>query len=269
MICARHHERARPPHSRSARRWAPITMSLCVALLMACGARRAEPPPGPSLEEIRAAALNADQRSWLLRSLKREELRAMNQWMYLIDLHAVNGNETNPRRVISRFDQELAEPVIMEEEQVKALSDEMKQKLLLLSDGGYDDGYEVVGEIVDPILLKLPSVEECMHWLTTSNKDRVVAVFLVNEYFQYDHYHHHNLSNDIFRLLTSTPKYRRWALPIVEASLRESYYDGYQHREAVEAARPIVGPHFDEWYEEIRGVSPGWEAFNDWMPWAW
>lgn len=269
MIYTRHHKQARRPHDRAARRWMPVMMSLCVALLMACGARRSEPPPGPSLEEIRAAALNADQRSWLLRSLEGEALRAMNQWMYLIDLHAAEGNEMNPRRLIDRFDRELADPVVMKEEHVKALSDEMKQALLMLSDGNYDDGHEVVRHIIAPILLKLPSDEECMRRLTSSNTDRVVAVFLVNEYFQKDHYHHYNLSDKIFRLLTSTSKYRRWALPVVEASLRSSHYRSYEHNDAVEAARPIVGPHFDAWYKDIRGASPGWEAFNDWMPWAW
>ncbi|MBU1429365.1 serine/threonine protein kinase [Myxococcota bacterium] len=230
----------------------------------------ADPVPGPTLEAIRAEALSEHQRLKRLGALSPSKRAELDQWMYLIELRSVSGNEDNIQRLIHRFEREFAQPVVLKAAQVEAVVAEMKrQAAARVAIKG--EGYDTVRAIIEPILATLPSPAECLRGLVMSNEERFIAAFLVNEYFGGDHYHRYNRRQEIFRWLISGPQYRPWSLPVIEEVLRESYVSSYSDSEyilALKAARPIVGGHFEAWYEDVRGAPYRWEQLNAWMPWS-
>ena len=188
------------------------------------------------------------------------QVRELRQLMFIADLQMASGSENDPERLLARVQQELAEPLVVDQNTAAGISDALARVVRALpraADGGAtltdEQGWSIVSRALGPVLGGVPSTGDCLARIMTYPPDLAVA-FLGQELFADHHYHQYNMGVAILRALVTGGAGVR-ALPVYAEAVRRNRDSTWSSIfiAAVDGARGVLGPDFDAWYWEVQG----------------
>jgi hypothetical protein len=211
-----------------------------------------EADPFADLTRAKAVALLKDAddaQVQLVRALVREAL-------FVTELTRWPGNRAGPTELLQELRPRLTRPVLIPQDvaaEYLARAEEIAARSLgdVPDDEQLDimKGFAIVREMVAPMIEAFPDV-----------LDYEIALF--------QHPPETYLSLLILEISSERPlSHRRWhlarliadsehsaaVLPYIEHVLRDLQVWTFEHTEAVQLARSVLGGQFDEWYERVRG----------------
>lgn len=197
----------------------------------------------------------------ILAQASPRQLQQLRQLMFVADLQMASGNENNPQRLLQRVQRELAEPLVVEHNDVAQLVEQLQMTLRALpraQDGTVilesSEGYRVVTRALEASTGAMPSTGDSLQRIMSFPSELAVA-FLAQESVADHHYHDHNMRVAILRALSTGGAGAR-ALPTYAQALRDERDSTYSmiFTEAADAARQVLGEEdFQAWYWEVQG----------------